>query len=178
MLEAVVRHQLPYYLGLFERNTDVLPLLHRNLETAIAHSQAELKRIEVVEGDFCQTAVDWIARNVRPWMLGLMIVDVNSVFDSPEVRSIAARSELKRVDVALHLPAGIGKWPERKHRPSTVDDLRAAFKKQHWQVALSRGNYQWTRVLARTIPACVCFASAASSRPKRRLAWLAWTNCG
>src|SRR5579872_809529 len=125
LLDAVIRHRLPYHLGLFERDTDVLPLLRQNLATAIAHTHAHARGIEVVEGDFCQTAVDWIERNVREWMLGLMVVDVNAVFDSPDLQTIAARPELKRVDVALHLPAGMGKWPERKNRPATVDDLQA-----------------------------------------------------
>ena len=145
LLDAVVRHRLPYRLGLFERDTDdVLPLLQQNLATAIAHVGANPQQVDVVPGDFSGTAVDWIARNVHIWTLGLMVIDVNAVFDSPALRVIAARPELKRVDVALHVPAGMGKWPERRIPPATVEDLRTAFSKEHWQVARSRGNYQWT----------------------------------
>ena len=152
LLEAVVRHSLPYRLGLFERDPDVLPLLQQNLATATSHLGANAKQVEVVPGDFSQTAVDWIARKVRVWMFGLMVIDVNAVFDSAELRGIAARPELKRVDVALHLPASMVKWPERRIQPATLDELRAAFRKQHWQVAHSRGKYQWTWVYGTNNP--------------------------
>lgn len=152
LLDAVIRHGLPYRLGLFERDRDVLLVLQKNLATAIPHLGADPERVDLVPGDFTQTAAGWIARKVKVWMFGLMIVDVNAVFDTPELRVIAARPELKRVDVALHLPAGMGKWPERLILPATVDELRAAFSKEHWQVARSRGNYQWTWVFGTNNP--------------------------
>jgi hypothetical protein len=146
LLDTVVRHNLDYRLGLFERDASVLPLLRHNLALSTLHLGVDSNRVEVVEGDIADTAVDWIARYVRPWMLGLMIIDANGVFDTPEIRTMASRTELKLVDVALHVPACMVKWPERRIPPATLEDLRAAFCKQYWQVAQSRGNYQWTWV--------------------------------
>jgi hypothetical protein len=144
LLDAVVRHDLDYRLGLFERDALVLPLLHHNLALATAHLSVDSNRVEVVEGDIAETAVDWITRQVRPWMLGLMVIDTNGVFDTPEIRTMGRRAELKLIDVALHVPASMVKWPERRIPPATLEELRAAFCKQYWQVAQSRGNYQWT----------------------------------
>lgn len=152
LLEAVVRHGLSYRLGLFERDTDVLPLLRQNLANAIKHLGADSDRIEVVPGDFTTTAENWIRRNVRQWMIGLLIVDVNAVFDSPQLLRIAQRPELKMVDVALHIPATMLKWPERRIPPSTLEQLKGSFNKQFWQVAPSRGNYQWTWLYATNNP--------------------------
>jgi len=152
LLDAVVRHELPYHLGLFERDPKVLLMLRQHLSSAMAHLGVDSTRVALVEGDFVQTAPDWIVHNVQAWTLGLLIVDVNAVFDSPELQTIAARPELKRVDVALHIPASMSKWPERRRPPATLDELRAAFGKDHWQVARPRGNYQWTWVYGTNNP--------------------------
>lgn len=155
-------HKLPLRLGLFERDRDVLPLLRTNLAKAISHLNANDHLIELVDGDFGDTTPGWISRNVTPWMLGLMIVDVNAVFDSPELLSITRRPELRMVDVALHVPATMLKWPERRIPPSTLEQLQAAFTKRAWQVAPCRGNYQWTWLTVQTTPICACLGNEDS----------------
>jgi len=38
----------------------------------------------------------------------------------------------------------MGKWPRRRQPQATLDEVRAAFHKQFWQLPPGRGNFQWT----------------------------------
>jgi len=143
LLEALVRHNVPYQLALCEQNDQVLKLLRTYLSTSTQHLGSNVRQVSVLEGSYGQLAIPWIEHNVRPWMPGLMIVDVNDVFDSPQLRAIAQCPELNHVDIALNLPVAMSKWPKRRVPPATVDEVQAAFGKHYWQYANPRGKYQW-----------------------------------
>jgi hypothetical protein len=144
LLDAVVRHRLQYQLALIDKNTDVLRQLETHLSTACAHLQIYPGRVRVLNGDVGEVAVPWIEQHVRPWMPGLMVIDLNEVFDDRALLAIGERPELNHVDVALHLPAAMGKWPRRREPQATLDEVRAAFHKEFWQLPPGRGNFQWT----------------------------------
>jgi len=128
-----------------EQHPAVLDQLKSNLVTACTHLGVDQHRISVLEGPVGDLAMPWIRTNVQPWMNGLMLIDMNEVFDDRGLLAIGELPELNHVDVALHLPAAMGKWPHRKQAQATIDEVRAAFHKQHWQLPLKhRGNYQWT----------------------------------
>jgi hypothetical protein len=144
LLDAVVRYRLPYQLALVEQNPDVIQQLEGHLATVVRQLHVNPQRIDLLEGSVSQRAEPWIEDNVRPWTPGLMIVDLNRVFDDPAIRSVARRPELKMVDIALHLPGTMSKWPWRRDAQATIQEIRAGFKKTTWQLAQLRGNYQWT----------------------------------
>jgi hypothetical protein len=144
LLDAVVRHQLHYQLALVDKNADVLRQLEMHLTTACAHLQVDPRLVRILKGPVADVAVPWIEQHVRPWMPGLMVIDMNEVFDDRALLAIGERPELNHVDVALHLPAAMGKWPHRREPQATLDEVRAAFHKEFWQLPPGRGNFQWT----------------------------------
>jgi len=143
LLEALIRHNVGYQLALFEQNDQVLELLHRHLSTSLQHLGSNGRQVSVLEGSYGQLAKPWIEQHIWPGMPGLMVIDVNDVFDSPALRTIAQCPELNHVDIALHLPVAMSKWPKRRVPPATVDEVQSAFGKQYWQFANPRGKYQW-----------------------------------
>jgi hypothetical protein len=142
LLEALERRELQYRLLLVERDPSVIPLLKQNLDTATRALNVDPARVDVLEAEFT-SAEEWIRRNVKSWTLGTMVVDINDLFASPSLRIIAQRPELARVDVLIHVPGTLSKWPRRIEPLVPIDEVLSWFGKAHWQVARARGNFQW-----------------------------------
>ena len=144
LLDAVVRHRLDYRLALIDRDADVLQQLETHVHTACAQLHIYPGRVRVLKGSVADVAVPWIQQHVQPWMPGLIVIDTNEVFDDRGLLAIGELPQLNMVDVALHLPAAMGKWPRRRQPQATLDQVRNAFHKPFWQLPPSRGNFQWT----------------------------------
>jgi len=104
--------------------------------------QVNPSRVDVLEAEFT-SAEHWIRRNIKPWMPGTMIIDVNNLFESTGLRLIGQRPELAHVDVLIHVPGTLSKWPRRTDPLATIDEVLSWFGKEYWQVAKARGNFQW-----------------------------------
>lgn len=142
LLETLARREINFRMLLVERDPEVQLILRQNLTTAVAALGVDPSRIDVLESEF-KFATAWIQRRVRPGMLGTMVIDINDLFGSPELQRIAGCPELSRVDVLIHVPGTLGKWPNRSEPLASIDDVLGWFGKRHWQVAKARGNFQW-----------------------------------
>jgi hypothetical protein len=142
LLEALERRALQYRMLLVDRDPSVVRLLKQNLATAMRTLQVKPSRVDVLEAEFT-SAVEWIRGRVKAWMLGLMVIDINDLFGSPGLRVIGQRPELAHVDVLIHVPGTLSKWPRRIEPLATIDEVLSWFGKEYWQVAKARGNFQW-----------------------------------
>ena len=142
LLETLERRALQYRMLLVDRDPSVVRLLKQNLAIAMRTLRVEPSRIDVLEAEFT-SAGGWIHRNARPGMLGLMVIDINDLFGSPGLGSIAQLPELARVDALIHIPGTLSKWPRRTEPLATIDEVLSWFGKKYWQVAKARGNFQW-----------------------------------
>jgi len=142
LLEALERRALQYRMLLVDREPPVVQLLKQNLDIAMRTLRADSSRIDVLEAEFT-SAEGWIRRNVKPKMLGMMVIDIDDLFGTPGLRVIGQRPELARVDVLIHVPGTLAKWPRRLEPLATIDEVLSWFGKKYWQVAKARGNFQW-----------------------------------
>ena len=142
LLEALERRALRYRMLLVDREPSVVRLLKQNLEIVMRTLHAPPSHVDVLEAEFT-SAEEWIRRSVRPWMPGMMVIDINDLFGSPELRAIGQRPELAHVDVLIHVPGTLSKWPNRIEPLATIDEVLSWFGKKDWQVAKARGNFQW-----------------------------------
>jgi hypothetical protein len=142
LLEALERRALHYRMLLVERDPLVASLLKQNLDIAMSTLRVDPSRVDVLEAEFT-LAEQWIRRNVNAWTLGMMVIDVNDLFGSPGLQILGQLPQLARVDVLIHVPGTLSKWPRRTEPLATIDEVLSWFGKEHWQVAKARGNFQW-----------------------------------
>lgn len=138
LLEVLLRRGLRSTVLLVDEDTDVVSTLRANL----SRMKPGHPDVTIRCGDMT-IAEDWLRARVRPWLPGLLVIDVNDVFTSPAVRAIAALEGLDHIDVALHVPGVAQKWPRTRSTPVAPDAVQGWFGKAFWQLAPLRGNYQW-----------------------------------
>jgi hypothetical protein len=142
LLEALQRRALQYQMLLVDRDPSVINLLRQNLDIAMNALHAHPSRVDLLKAEFT-SAEQWIRRNVNTWTLGMMVIDVNDLFGSPGLQVLGQLPQLARVDVLIHVPGTLAKWPKRTEQLATIDEVLSWFGKEHWQVAKARGNFQW-----------------------------------
>src|SRR5262245_53156072 len=76
LLEALERRGLLYRLLLVERDMGVAGLLEQNVETAICTLAAHPLRTQIRRDDLTCVA-PWAQQYARPWMPGVMVIDIN-----------------------------------------------------------------------------------------------------
>jgi hypothetical protein len=145
---AAHKHGLNYRVGLCEREPILAKHLEARLATMAAAGRIDLARVDVLRGDFANTAHAWLQSHVQQRRSqGLVIVDANGALHYDALAALMAEPQARMLDVLINYQGVQYHWPERRPTtvpPPIVDDVMALCRKDKWQIGHPRTNYLWT----------------------------------